>query len=453
MKLEQTRSAPRALPPQLPEVRAGRVAARNALGLLLALLAVALLACGGGGAAAFDLAELGEVAQALSNGTPYSGHPAVGRLVILTRDGKREQCTGSVVGAHTVLTAAHCVADAAQLAFELTLPAASTTTVSSGGAANPVRRFAVDNVMVHPDYEASDYRTIDLAMLWLPQAPGVTPLMVGARAPTVGQTITLVGYGQTGTTMDDGGIKRITTNAIAAVQPTVISIVGTAAGRGNLSLGDSGGPVLATVQGQEVVIGVNAQLVNAGDGDPRTDDGRAMRVDSQLRWIGAVAAGDLALQANGVTGDALPPEVTILTPAPGVAVGSSVIVRARVRDNVAVREAVLLLDGQVAGRIAQAPYDFPVQLTAGAHTLVIVAEDAVGNRAQASVAVEGGIAGPQSDGAGCALAAGGTHATSRTVPLALLGLLALCCRRRRRTRPAAPAGDRRESSCLGMRRA
>jgi len=441
----------------VPSPRPRLSAPRAALGLvaraLVPALAGALLACGGDGTAMTELGEVGELVQPITNGAAYAGHPAVGRLAIQTRGGLREQCTGTLVGAHTVLTAAHCVVDAAQLAFELTLPATEAARASQGGAAEAVRRYAVEAVKVHPEYRADQPNSPDLALVWLPQAPGVAPLMVGAQAPTLGQPITLVGYGQTGSATADGGIKRMTTNAVAAVEPTLLAVVGAAGGRGNFCLGDSGGPVLATVQGQEAVIGVNSFLIKGADGSPCTDDGRAVRVDSYLGWISGAAGGDLALLAYGVSGDALPPEVTIVTPATGVAVGSRVIVRARVRDNVAVREAVLLLDGQLAGRVVQAPYDFPVQLTPGAHTLVIVAQDAVGNRAQASVAVEGGATGEQGEVAGCAVGAAGA-ASPRALSLGVLALLALLRRRRRSMgRRDRRADGRQETGCLGVRRA
>lgn len=447
------------MPPRLPSSslcsypndQAPRVARRpGALGVV-ALLAAVLFGCGGPEADWGVPAELGELDQALTNGAPHGGHPAVGLLTVTFRDGRREKCTGSLVGAHTVLTAAHCVVDATTLSFELGAPAGTALHTSTDQAAGPRLRYAVQHVKVHPDYRADQPASFDLALLWLPQAPNVAPLALGTRAPTVGQPVTLVGYGQTAGATGDAGIKRIASNAIAAVEPTLVAIVGSGSGSGNFCLGDSGGPVLATVQGQERVVAVNSHLVKATGGDLCNDDGRAVRVDGQIRWLSEAAAGDLALPADGLTGDALPPEVTILTPAPGVAVGDRLVVRARVRDNVAVREAVLLVNGLVAARATQAPYDFPVTLSPGLHALVVVAEDAVGNRAQASVTVEGGPAGQAGEAAGCSL--GGTPASGLGLP-GLLGLLLVLRRRRRGTAGnQGTARALRESGCLGGRQA
>ena len=106
----------------------------------LLLLAVALVACDGG--VVVDGVPPPAIRRApIVNGTTDSEHPAVGLLVLHLTAGTA-QCTGTLVGKHTVLTAAHCVEDVTSATFSLGTQA---YTVSAATALSSVPRRRIAN--------------------------------------------------------------------------------------------------------------------------------------------------------------------------------------------------------------------------------------------------------------------------------------------------------------------
>ena len=90
-------------------------------------------------------------------------------------------CSGVVVAARTVLTAAHCVAPERPSAVRF---------AEAGGA----RDVAVRAVRLHRDFDPSLLRA-DLAALELAEAAGVRPSPLRERPVGVGEALRFVGYG------------------------------------------------------------------------------------------------------------------------------------------------------------------------------------------------------------------------------------------------------------------
>ena len=109
---------------------------------------------------------------------------------------------------------------------------------------------------------------------------------------------------------------------------------------------------------------------------------------------GGVAPGDSGAPAGDGGLDTQPPAVSITTPANGAQVAETTKVVVQATDDHGVAKVELLVDGTLVASQNATPYEFPISLQPGAHTLTAVARDAAGNQGQATVNVTVGGAGP-----------------------------------------------------------
>lgn len=266
--------------------------------LLLGLAATSLPAC------ALDGPEPATTARPIVGGALDTGDPAVVAIGV-RRVGCSEdlvaRCTGALIAPRLVLTAAHCVIDP-RLSSDLEVFFGSATDAPGDG----VRR--VVHVAPHPDYQG-DGDDADLAVLILDAPAPVAPLPLDAGAlddTWIGASVRLVGFGQPSSIEPTTGIKRAGTAVITDVAPASFRIEPDPAMSCH---GDSGGPVLASRGGAEVLIGVTSR------GDPGCIEyGDNVRVDSfrasfLATWIDAAATWPAPPAGNGETlaslGDAI----------------------------------------------------------------------------------------------------------------------------------------------------
>lgn len=186
------------------------------------------------------------------------------------------QCSGTLITPNAVLTAAHCIPENTQAA----------QTFEVGGAT-----YGTSQVVVHPDYGSRD---IDLAVMLLNQSvTNVEPSNIHRDTPEVGQSLTIVGFGATGTAQsghdDSFGVKHVGQTPIDEVTATEINWNYDDPSESNTAPGDSGGPAFIQVDGQYVVAGVTSggTLENAGLGDYSFD----IRVDAFADWIDGIVGG------------------------------------------------------------------------------------------------------------------------------------------------------------------
>jgi V8-like Glu-specific endopeptidase len=227
---------------------------RRAAGLACAIaMAIAVGAC----EARTADAEVAASAVAIVAGTPDPDDPAVVAIVrrrVHCHEAFVETvCTGTLIDARVVLTAAHCLVGQPALDVEVFVgPRAN----GAGG-----RFYAVADQRVHPGYDPSTYEN-DLALLQLAIAPGVAPIALDAAPlPAVGATVRVVGYGGDGNGGGTDGVKQAGTSTLAAIEPRLIR---TEPGPSLACGGDSGAPVFAddaTGSGGAHLIGV----VRSGD--------------------------------------------------------------------------------------------------------------------------------------------------------------------------------------------
>ena len=342
---------------------------------LLSLPLVLLAACGPSELELPPDPEVRTEQRAVVNGKTYNGHPSVGHLLIKSGYGAAA-CTATLVGKHTVLTAAHCVRPGMTHQFKLSSGTYSTT-----------------KVVRHPQYVLSRKQgaIYDIALIQLNSDPPITPSEVSRKAPVVGQKITIIGYGVTSSYSKNSGIKRIAQNTVATVTSTRFTFNGSGGDKGNLCSGDSGGPAFATVDGREVHLGVHSMA-----SQPCGSRGINTRTDAFYSWLKTQSGGDLYEPPP----DTQNPVVNITSPAAGEQVRQDFTVRVKATDDVGVVSVELLVDDKSQGKASTGEATFELRgVKVGQRALVAEAKDAVGNVSRAKLLVN--VFPPRAYGAKC----------------------------------------------------
>jgi hypothetical protein len=206
-------------------------------------------------ALAASTARAGALAPRIVNGVETTDHPAVGALLSPAGpDFASLVCTGTLIGCQTFLTAAHCVEDNLD-------PADYGVFFQHAGFVD------VSAIAIHPSYE---FPVADVAVLTL-AAPvtGIRPMPIdtvgGQPAGTAG---TIAGFGRSGGSADDYGLKRaglVETAPCASGISNTTSIcwdftapLGPPGEDSNTCNGDSGGPLFIDGGSGDVVAGITS---------------------------------------------------------------------------------------------------------------------------------------------------------------------------------------------------
>jgi hypothetical protein len=238
------------------------------------------------------------------NGLTDNLHPTVG--LFSTNGG---ECSATLIGCQTVLTAAHCVCtlpndntlDGVTCAAraDLLSPAGKSVFFQHAGTFT-VSRVAVDPAFI-PDTQS------DLAILHLSvPVTNIAPSPVNrVSSPSLGMAGEIVGFGVTQGSASDDGIKRKGNVVTAACQPPSSQFVcwnfnnplGAPGTNSDTCFGDSGGPLFVSLGGQTVLAGVTSggTSPNCQPLDNSNDDD----VFSDLAWIQSEAGADLNATSCG----------------------------------------------------------------------------------------------------------------------------------------------------------
>jgi V8-like Glu-specific endopeptidase len=147
------------------------------------VVALALAGCAEGEVGAWE--DLGPSVDSIINGAAYDGDPAT---VYLMTDG-RFMCTASLIAPRVVLTARHCIEHSGART------PASRLSVGTGPQANGSVVYA--RVTEVRTTSGNMFDGNDIAVLLLDRAGALTPYAWSRTAPTVGEEVVGIGYGQT----------------------------------------------------------------------------------------------------------------------------------------------------------------------------------------------------------------------------------------------------------------
>lgn len=277
---------------------------------VVVVLAVAVIvAVGLDVAAAARKAQRPRLQPRIVNGTFTGAFASTGALLAGGNPATAyTSCSGTLIGCRTLLTAAHCVCPGIGAECQ------------GAAAPDPTQKLVffqhlgfvgIESITVHPAY---DFPVADVAVVRLATpVDGLAATALASVVPSIGTPGTIVGFGRSGGSFDDYGLKRVgdvTTTPCAPGISDETSVCWTFTGPGsNTCNGDSGGPLFVVEPGGLAVAGVTSGGESASC--LPTDRSYDANVAHYAGWIAGAAAGDVGAGACGTLPAAGEPGTTV----------------------------------------------------------------------------------------------------------------------------------------------
>ncbi|MEM9594135.1 MAG: trypsin-like serine protease [Acidobacteriota bacterium] len=239
--------------------------------------------------------------QRIVNGVATWDLPSlVSILVVGGNQNLVTNCSGTLIGCDTVLSAAHCF-------FGFPNPGSYLVYGQNTGL------NAVSSITIHPDYPGFVGSQADVAILRLAEpVTGVAPMPINTAAkPSPGTPALIAGYGLTQGGSGDAGIKRagLVQTETCTVVPDgphlcweFANPIGPVGTDSNTCPGDSGGPLFVDTGTELQVAGITSGGINANC--LPTDNSFDADVFTYRNWIQANSGPGFGANACGVTAQA-----------------------------------------------------------------------------------------------------------------------------------------------------
>jgi hypothetical protein len=212
---------------------------------------------------------LGRAGGAIIGGAEATGDPAVVLLVSYPEDlSTFDSCTASVIGDRVLLTAAHCLDPETHSGYSFGVFTGADASAYETAATLAPQLAPVKEVVLHPDYDREPPFLADIGVAILEEAVSIEPLPFQREAlgeDVVGKPARIVGYGQA-KYEEPSATRRAATTVVAALGDVDTVSVGDLERRS--CIGDSGGPALVEIDGEERIVGVDSYTELSGCLEP-----------------------------------------------------------------------------------------------------------------------------------------------------------------------------------------
>ena len=261
------------------------------------LVALALTPLLTTGCLALEEGEIDSDSQPVVNGTEVIGYPSTGGLLRAgaNPDDGFMQCSGTLVGCDTFVTAAHCVCEDPFDCFD-PIPANQLYVFLQHAGIYQAAR-----VDIQPNYSFPNFGDIAVIRLAEP-VEGITPTPIINSNPPVDAEMTIVGFGLSAKDQTDSGIKRegvLRRTACESFDDELMLCFDFGDSPSVSCSGDSGGPNFIEINGVQHLAGV----VSGGGNSTSCTAGQkfATNVSGYTSFVQNVAADSLGGPACGTT--------------------------------------------------------------------------------------------------------------------------------------------------------